>query len=115
MNTESLTHIFVDAFLINNFVLCVFLGMCSFLGLSAKDVSDPSFAFGGPLVAPVVGKNGLCEQLTGLVLLFFLVQGHGRHQEEDYGKGGGCRGEGGEHENGKLFLWPKITNLFIFI
>ncbi len=33
---ESLTHIFLDAFLINNFVLCVFLGMCSFLGLSAK-------------------------------------------------------------------------------
>ena len=36
MNHESLTHIFLDAFLINNFVLCVFLGMCSFLGLSAK-------------------------------------------------------------------------------
>ena len=36
MNNESLTHIFLDAFLINNFVLCVFLGMCSFLGLSAK-------------------------------------------------------------------------------
>ncbi len=33
---ESITHIFVDAYLINNFVLCVFLGMCSFLGLSAK-------------------------------------------------------------------------------
>ncbi len=33
---ESLTHIFLDAFLINNFVLCVFLGMCSFLGLSSK-------------------------------------------------------------------------------
>ncbi len=33
---ESLSHIFIDAFLINNFVLCVFLGMCSFLGLSAK-------------------------------------------------------------------------------
>jgi electron transport complex protein RnfA len=33
---ESLTHIFLDAFLINNFVLCVFLGMCSFLGLSGK-------------------------------------------------------------------------------
>jgi electron transport complex protein RnfA len=32
----SLTHIFLDAFLINNFVLAVFLGMCSFLGLSAK-------------------------------------------------------------------------------
>jgi electron transport complex protein RnfA len=33
---ESLSHIFLDAFLINNFVLCVFLGMCSFLGLSGK-------------------------------------------------------------------------------
>ncbi|MGA2599646.1 MAG: Rnf-Nqr domain containing protein [Bryobacteraceae bacterium] len=33
---ESLSHIFLDAFLINNFVLCVFLGMCSFIGLSGK-------------------------------------------------------------------------------
>jgi Na+-translocating ferredoxin:NAD+ oxidoreductase subunit A len=33
---DSLTHIFLDAFLINNFVLCVFLGMCSFLGMSGK-------------------------------------------------------------------------------
>lgn len=33
---ESLTHIFVDSLLINNFVLCVFLGMCSFIGLSGK-------------------------------------------------------------------------------
>jgi electron transport complex protein RnfA len=33
---ESLGHIFIDAFLINNFVLCVFLGMCSFLGVSGK-------------------------------------------------------------------------------
>lgn len=33
---DSLGHIFIDAFLINNFVLCVFLGMCPFLGLSAK-------------------------------------------------------------------------------
>ncbi len=33
---ESFAHIFVDALLINNFVLCVFLGMCSFIGLSGK-------------------------------------------------------------------------------
>jgi|KBSSwiStaDraftv2_1062776.scaffolds.fasta_scaffold699348_2 electron transport complex protein RnfA len=33
---ESLGHIFIDALLINNFVLCVFLGMCSFLGVSGK-------------------------------------------------------------------------------
>lgn len=33
---ESLGHIFIDSFLINNFVLAVFLGMCPFLGLSSK-------------------------------------------------------------------------------
>src|SRR5579859_3879541 len=33
---ESLGHVFLDAFLINNFVLCVFLGMCSFIGISGK-------------------------------------------------------------------------------
>jgi len=33
---DSLSHIFIDALLINNFVLCVFLGMCSFIGLSGK-------------------------------------------------------------------------------
>lgn len=33
---ESLGHIFVDSMLINNFVLSVFLGMCSFLGVSGK-------------------------------------------------------------------------------
>ncbi len=33
---DSLGHIFIDTLLINNFVLCVFLGMCSFLGLSGK-------------------------------------------------------------------------------
>jgi electron transport complex protein RnfA len=36
VNQDSLLHIFVDALLINNFVLAVFLGMCSFLGLSGK-------------------------------------------------------------------------------
>lgn len=33
---DSLLHIFVDSLLINNFVLCVFLGMCPFLGLSGN-------------------------------------------------------------------------------
>jgi electron transport complex protein RnfA len=33
---DSLGHIFIDALLINNFVLAVFLGMCPFLGLSSK-------------------------------------------------------------------------------
>lgn len=36
MNQTSLGAIFIDALLIHNFVLSVFLGMCSFLGISGK-------------------------------------------------------------------------------
>jgi len=36
MTTESLTNIFLNACLINNFVLSLFLGICPFLGVSAK-------------------------------------------------------------------------------
>lgn len=36
MNTESLGFIFINACLINNFVLSSFLGICPFLGVSSK-------------------------------------------------------------------------------
>ena len=36
MNNTSLWSIFIDACLINNFVLAYFLGICPFLGVSAK-------------------------------------------------------------------------------
>lgn len=36
MNDESLTYIFLNASLINNFVLAYFLGICPFLGVSGK-------------------------------------------------------------------------------
>jgi len=36
MNATSLPFLFVDALLINNFVLSVFLGICPFLGVSNK-------------------------------------------------------------------------------
>ncbi|MBX9604273.1 MAG: RnfABCDGE type electron transport complex subunit A [Bryobacteraceae bacterium] len=36
MNDVSLGFIFLDALLINNFVLAVFLGICPFIGVSAK-------------------------------------------------------------------------------
>jgi electron transport complex protein RnfA len=36
MNTGSPMQIFIDACLINNFVLSLFLGICPFLGVSAK-------------------------------------------------------------------------------
>lgn len=36
MAHDSLTFIFLDAFLINNFVLALFLGLCPFMGVSGK-------------------------------------------------------------------------------
>ncbi len=36
MNSDSLGYIFINALLINNFVLAYFLGICPFLGVSAK-------------------------------------------------------------------------------
>jgi electron transport complex protein RnfA len=36
MQADSLTIIFLDAFIINNFVLALFLGLCPFLGVSGK-------------------------------------------------------------------------------
>lgn len=36
MNTDSLWYIFINASLVNNFVLAYFLGICPFLGVSGK-------------------------------------------------------------------------------
>jgi electron transport complex protein RnfA len=36
MNTESLSFVFINACLVNNFVLAYFLGICPFMGVSAK-------------------------------------------------------------------------------
>ena len=36
MNSESLWYIFINASLVNNFVLAYFLGICPFLGVSGK-------------------------------------------------------------------------------
>ena len=36
MNSESLGYIFINASLVNNFVLAYFLGICPFLGVSGK-------------------------------------------------------------------------------
>jgi len=36
MQPDSLTFIFLNAFIINNFVLAMFLGICPFLGVSGK-------------------------------------------------------------------------------
>ncbi len=44
MNPESVTYIFLNAAVVNNFVLAMFLGICPFLGVSAK--RDTAFSMG---------------------------------------------------------------------
>ena len=45
MNSESLWYIFINASLVNNFVLAYFLGICPFLGVSGK--MDTATRMGG--------------------------------------------------------------------
>ncbi len=69
--SESLGHIFVDAFLINNFVLCVFLGMCSFLGLSGKFSTSWRM---GVSVMFVITVSSILSYWTNLVLVAFHAE-----------------------------------------
>jgi len=45
MDPNSLTFIFLDAALINNFVLALFLGLCPFLGVSGKKETALNMGF----------------------------------------------------------------------
>jgi Na+-translocating ferredoxin:NAD+ oxidoreductase subunit A len=63
---DSLLHIFLDAFLVNNFVLCVFLGMCSFLGLSAKFSTSWRM---GVSVMFVITVSSILSYFTNLILV----------------------------------------------
>ncbi|MCX6595560.1 MAG: electron transport complex subunit A [Acidobacteria bacterium] len=68
---ESLGHIFVDAFLINNFVLCVFLGMCSFLGLSSK--VSTAWRMGVSVIF-VITVSAILSYGTNLILVAFHAE-----------------------------------------
>lgn len=57
MNPESLASIFINTFLINNFVLSFFLGICPFLGVSNK--IDTAFRMGVAVVF-VMLVSSLC-------------------------------------------------------
>ena len=70
---DSLGHIFIDALLINNFVLCVFLGMCSFLGLSQKFSTAWRM---GVSVMFVITVSGVLSYGAHLLLVAFHVASH---------------------------------------
>ncbi len=71
MATESLSFIFLNALLINNFVLSMFLGLCPFLGVSGKlNTAIPM----GIATALVMLVSSFCAWFINLVLVHFDIE-----------------------------------------
>ena len=66
MNQESLTQIFINASLVNNFVLAYFLGICPFLGVSGK--IDTASKMGGAVMF-VMLISSMCAYGIHAILL----------------------------------------------
>lgn len=71
MNPESLSFIFLSAFLINNFVLAMFLGLCPFVGVSAK--RDTAFNM-GMATTFVMFVSSVCSYAINLVLTKYNLE-----------------------------------------
>lgn len=73
MNPESLSFVFLNAFLINNFVLALFLGLCPFVGVSAKRNTAANMALATAFVMLVSSTCAFAiNQLLTLFELEFL-------------------------------------------
>ncbi len=71
MNPESLSFIFLSAFLINNFVLAMFLGLCPFVGVSGK--RDTAFNM-SLATAFVMFISSVCAYAINLVLTAYNLE-----------------------------------------
>lgn len=71
MQPESLSFIFLNAFLINNFVLASFLGLCPFVGVSGKlNTAWPM----GVAVIFVMLVASVCAYLINGILVYFGIE-----------------------------------------
>lgn len=71
MGTESLSFIFLNALLINNFVLSLFLGLCPFLGVSGKLGTAVPMGIATALVMLV---SSLCAFFINELLVAFQIE-----------------------------------------
>jgi H+/Na+-translocating ferredoxin:NAD+ oxidoreductase subunit A len=71
MNPESLSFIFLSAFLINNFVLAMFLGLCPFVGVSGK--RDTAFNM-SLATAFVMFISSVCSYAINTVLITYNLE-----------------------------------------
>ncbi len=68
MNPDSLTYVLLDASLVNNLVLASFLGICPFLGVSAKNETAVPMGFAVIFVMLVAG---VCSYAINQILIYF--------------------------------------------
>ena len=80
MQADSLTYIFLNSAIVNNFVLAMFLGICPFLGVSSK--KDTAFSMGLAVIfvmlvssATAYGVNALLQyfQIEYLRLICYIA------------------------------------------
>ncbi len=70
MQPDSLTFIFLNAFIINNFVLAMFLGICPFLGVSGK--INTAFNMGLAVVFVMLVSSSCAYGINVLLVEFEL-------------------------------------------
>jgi len=72
MNTDSLAYVFLNATLVNNFVLMLFLGICPFLGVSGNFKTAPRMGVAVTFVMVISASAayGIHELLTALNLRY---------------------------------------------
>ena len=71
MQNESLTFIFLNAAVINNFVLAMFLGICPFLGVSGKLKTAASM---GAATTLVIVMSSACASALNYMLVHFQME-----------------------------------------
>jgi len=71
MAADSLTFIFLNAAIVNNFVLAMFLGICPFLGVSAKRETAWNM---GLAVIFVMFVSSICAYGINQLLLLFEIE-----------------------------------------
>ncbi len=71
MPADSVSFIFLNAFLINNFVLAMFLGLCPFLGVSGKLTTAWSMGLATSLVMLI---SSLSAYFINELLIYFQIE-----------------------------------------
>ena len=71
MSPDSISFIFLNAFLINNFVLAMFLGLCPFLGVSGKLNTAWSMGLATTLVMLISSLSAL---FINELLVYFQIE-----------------------------------------